>query len=126
MPRLEKNSICIICRRSFVGTGDYCPDHKPIKIDNRQSASMRGYDHGWRKIRIEVLKKAGIPRTMWHLYDVDHNPPYDPDIEPNHRKYHLIPRLHTEHSRKTAENDIKRDEKGLFLPKKDLKGYGGV
>lgn len=48
---------------------------------------------------------AGIPEDQWRLYDVDHNPPYDPSREPNHWAYSLVPRLHADHSRKTAAHD---------------------
>lgn len=90
---------------------------KPRKKDTRESAAKRGYSSEWRKVREEVLKKAGIPFEDWEYYDVDHNPPYNKYIEPDHRKYQLIPRLHAEHSRKTATCDIKRDNKGRFVKK---------
>lgn len=111
MPTLQKRSICVVCRRSFDGSGDYCPQHrKPRKP--RPSSAGRGYGYRWQKVREEVLLRHGIPREQWSLYDVDHNPPYNKEIEPDHRKYQLTPRLHAEHSRKTAEQDIKRDERG--------------
>ena len=52
-----------------------------------------------------MLKQAGIPQTQWHLYDVDHRPAYNPDIEPDHNKYNLVPMLKADHSRKTATVD---------------------
>jgi hypothetical protein len=55
---------------------------------------------------------------MWPEYDVDHNPPYNPDIEPDHRKYTLVPMLRSDHSRKTVREDMKRDSEGKFLKKK--------
>ena len=88
----------------------YCDNHAALRPaararDYRPSAAQRGYDVGWRKIRCKVLQKAGIPRAEWWRYDVDHNPPYNPAIEPDHEKYTLIPRLHGEHSRKTVIED---------------------
>jgi hypothetical protein len=74
--------------------------------DHRPSPAKRGYGREWReKIRPRVLREHGIPRDQWHLYDVDHNPPYDPDVEPDHIKYQLVPRLRPDHSRKTARED---------------------
>lgn len=105
-----------------------CPDcrkrqHEPGTHSSRPSPASRGYSYDWRKVRAEVLQKSGIPRDEWHLYDVDHNPPYDPKAEPDHRKYVLIPRLHADHSRKTAAEDILRDSQGRVIPKR---GRGGA
>jgi 5-methylcytosine-specific restriction protein A len=87
----------------------YCPLHKPAysvrKPDKRMAPSRRGYCRAWRKVREEVLERYGIPRHLWSRYDVDHNPPYNPAVEPDHRKYTLIPRLHAEHSSKTCHKD---------------------
>lgn len=80
-------------------------------------AFKRGYDHTWRKVRAEVLTEYGIPKELWSQYDVDHNPPYNPNIESDHRNYELIPRLHADHSRKTAVEDTPRDKKGNFARK---------
>lgn len=83
---------------------DFNPYFKPN--DNRPSAALRGYGRDWKyRIRPNVLKQYGIPKDLWHLYDIDHNPPYDPEIEPDHEKYILIPRLRSEHSRKTNKSD---------------------
>ncbi len=76
--------------------------------DDRPSAARRGYGSEWRKIRAEVLERAGIPRSEWTRYDVDHRPPYDPAVEPDHRKYRLVPMLHDEHSEKTSTFDTPR------------------
>jgi hypothetical protein len=88
----------------------YCAIHKRVRLaDYRQSAAKRGYDRNWQRIRVRVLRQSGIPREEWPKYDVDHNPPYDPATEPDHNKYTLIPRLHADHSRKTAlENQTGR------------------
>lgn len=92
------------------GTG-YCPEHARFYIpfnrpvDERYSASRRGYGRGWRVIRERILAAYGIPRERWIYYDVDHVPAYDPEREPDHNKYQLIPRLHAEHSRKTVLED---------------------
>jgi hypothetical protein len=119
MPFFKRRSICVVCRRSFIGSGDYCPEHrkKHVKEEHRESASSRGYDYQWRIMREKVLRAHGIPRLEWSQYDVDHNPPYNAEVEPDHRKYQLVPRKHREHSTKTVEQDMRRDEKGRFLPK---------
>lgn len=92
--------------------------HKQVLFgDKRLSPSKRGYGSEWKKIREKVLKSYGIPKEKWSLYDIDHNPAYNPEIEPNHTKYNLIPRLHSEHSRKTALCDVRRDSKGNFIKK---------
>lgn len=78
---------------------------RAVRQDDRPSASSRGYNSQWRKVRAEVLRAYGIPRDLWSLYDVDHRPPYNPTVEPDHRKYELVPMLHADHSRKTATED---------------------
>lgn len=83
----------------------YCLKHKREKSNGRKSAAKRGYDWRWRKIRERVLMMAGIPKEQWPLWDVDHNPLYNPAVEPDHTKYQLIPRLHADHSRKTVQHD---------------------
>lgn len=87
---------------------NYCEKHvrKTVRTkDTRPSPSKRGYGRQWQKIRERVLREYGIPKERWYLYDVDHEPPYDPAVEPDHTKYLLTPRLHAEHSRKTAKYD---------------------
>jgi hypothetical protein len=71
----------------------------------RPSSAKRGYGVEWKRIREMVLRGAGIPFHLWPLYDVDHEPAYNIDIEPDHMKYRLTPRLHGEHSAKTARLD---------------------
>ena len=84
----------------------YCREHQSLQpVPVRASAHARGYDATWQRIRIIVLSKAGIPRKDWHLWDVDHSPAFDPEVEPDHWKYKLTPRLHGDHSRKTAATD---------------------
>ena len=108
--RLCRNPHCPNLTRDPSG---YCDLHRPatpqiipgISRNHKGSPSSRGYDREWRKIREEVLTRAGIPRKQWRFYDVDHNPPYDPRREPDHRKYTLVPRLHGEHSSKTNKYD---------------------
>lgn len=103
--------ICIAprCGKVFTGPGKYCdkhkPDHKKRWDKMRGNSAKRGYGHEWRKIRIEVLKANNVPIELWPEYDVDHNPPYNPDVESNHRMYTLIPRLRSDHSKKTAKED---------------------
>lgn len=83
-----------------------CAEHKGIPDKQRQRGSFyQHYGPEWPKIREEVLQAAGIPRERWPLYDIDHDPVYDPDIQPDHRAYKLTPLLHSEHSRKTATQD---------------------
>jgi len=83
----------------------YCIAHVCKVPDPRPSAAKRGYGAGWRQIRERTLRLFGIPMKDWHLYAIDHRPPYDPAIEPDHTKYTLIPMLISEHSRKTAGLD---------------------
>ena len=100
-----------------------CPAcKKATRLDydiRRPTAAARGYDAQWRKIRARVLANAGIPKSQWHLYDVDHTPPYDPTVEPDHLKYELVPILHAKHSKKTAKYDG-----GFGNFKKNSKGEG--
>ena len=86
----------------------YCDTHRkaiPRKPDKRGAAYTRGYGREWQKIRMEVLQEAGIPQHEWIRYDVDHVPRYDPETEPDHRAYALIPMLRADHSRKTVKHD---------------------
>jgi hypothetical protein len=94
-----------------------CADCPRKAREARPSRSRRGYTNEWRRIREEVLASHGIPRQEWPLYDVDHNPPYNASVEPDHRRYHLVPLLRSEHSRKTARMDTKRDSEGKFTKK---------
>jgi len=104
MPKRAK-TFCCRCGK-IIDSGKYCDEHKPDRVRlHRNSAAVRGYDRNWQKIRKEVLRKYGIPEHLWPLYDVDHNPAYDPEVERDHRKYELIPRLHSDHSSKTAKHD---------------------
>ena len=89
----------------------YCQTHSHFynppqrsAAGHRPSAASKGYDKDWKAIRIEVLRKHGVPRELWHLYNVHHEPPYNQAIEPNHRKYKLTPMLHANHSRETARS----------------------
>ncbi len=98
------------CPNLTSDSSGYCDVHAAMRPagrmpDKRPSSPRRGYGRDWQKIRAEVLTKTGIPRNLWPLYDIDHNPPYNPAIEPDHRKYTLIPRLHGEHSSKTCRED---------------------
>jgi hypothetical protein len=97
------------CSNTTLSETGYCAVHIYLFVerrkDPRQSSSRRGYDAGWRRVRQEVLDSAGIPRSEHWRYDVDHSPKYDPATEPDHRTYRLTPRLHAEHSRKTARDD---------------------
>lgn len=83
----------------------FCLEHRPPRADFRPSPTARGYGPLWRRIRIIVLSRAGIPRAEWPRWDVDHTPAYDPAVEPDHLRYKLTPRRHGEHSAKTARED---------------------
>jgi len=84
-------------------TDRYCEQHASLNV--RPSAAKRGYGSEWRQIRARVLAGHGIPQSKWHLYDVDHRPPYNPAIDPDHNHYTLVPMLKGEHSSKTIECD---------------------
>lgn len=127
------------CRSPYCPTltrdpSGYCDAHASLRgiqrgLERRENASRRGYGHEWRKIRIEALKRFGIPEYQWPQYDIDHNPRYNPAIEPNHRRYELIPRLRADHSRKTNRFDggFGRNTRGgiesLALSDIDRSGY---
>ena len=118
MARKTAHTICSSCRQTFIGTGSLCSacaQKSPRTADARQSPGDRGYGYKWHKIREQVLKEYSIPREQWSLYAVDHNPPYNPEVEPDHTKYDLVPRLIDEHNRKTATQDTSRDHKGRFI-----------
>jgi 5-methylcytosine-specific restriction protein A len=97
------------CPNLTLSETGYCVAHIHLwqerKPDLRRSASARGYGSEWRVIRQEVLDAAGIPHSEQWRYDVDHFPRYNAEREPDHRKYRLTPRLHENHSRKTASED---------------------
>ncbi len=116
----QKNTVvwCPTKRRSCDTSSQMCPDCPRKARENRPSRSKRGYNSEWYRIRREVLEHYGIPREEWPLYDVDHNPPYNPAIEPDHRQYTLTPMLRAEHSRKTVNEDMRRDYDGKFIKKK--------
>lgn len=111
MPSRPLSRICNKCRRRYQGRS--CPDCTKV----RESPAKRGYDATWRKVRAEVLEHAGIPKEQWKLYDVDHSPAYDKEIEPDHRRYTLTPMLKVYHASKTAKEDVKRDHKGRITGK---------
>jgi len=109
MPR-RANRPCrsIGCPGLALPGSSYCEEHKSLGIYKRKKlrpAYQRGHDQEWKRIRIEVLKKYGIPEEEWVKYVIDHRPPYDPAVEPNHRCYTLIPMLRGEHSVKTNRYD---------------------
>ena len=87
---------------------------QPERKDTRPSSSKRGYGSAWRRLRARILREAGIPRDQWSLYAIDHRPPYNPEVEPDHTKYELTPMLKSEHNRKTANADQERDERGRW------------
>lgn len=118
MPR-KPNKFCTFpgCNTKAVPGSARCEAHpyadrfgKPP----RKSSAKRGYGREWRRIREQVLTSHGIPPYDWGKYDVDHRPPYDPAVEPDHLKYELVPMLHEDHSKKTIGDTKKgitrRDE----------------
>lgn len=111
MPKRPTSKICNKCRLRYQGRRCSCSP------DTRESSFDRGYDAQWRKVRISILASAGIPEDQWPLYAVDHNPPYDKNIEPDHTRYTLIPKLIADHNRKTAIEDTPRDADGNFASK---------
>jgi hypothetical protein len=111
MPRKPARPCRLIgCLRTTTSRSGYCPAHehlwRPFERfrgrDDRPSSAQRGYSGEWRKIRAEVLSASGIPKRDWPLYDVHHEPEYNPAVEADHRKYRLTPLLHAEHSRETG------------------------
>lgn len=117
MPSRVKNRRCPRCGRTHKGERavcDTCSPKEPRKRDERPSSSSRGYGPEWRRVRARVLADWGIPEEDWPLYHVDHNPPYNKEVEPDHNAYELIPRLISEHNRKTATEDTRRDSRGRF------------
>jgi len=108
LPRKAQKPCLFSGCTALVNSG-YCATHAhfyttPVRTAEtyRPSSFRRGYGAKWQEIRNEVLRATGIPKEIWHLYDVHHEPPYNPAIEPDHRKYHLTPMLHRDHSRETA------------------------
>ncbi len=96
------------CKRpgcsTLIDSGAWCDQHRPASVHDRRrpDATQRGYDRVWKQVRERTLAAAGIPGADWPLWDVDHDPPYDAAVQPDHRAYRLTPRLHADHSRKTA------------------------
>lgn len=83
-----------------------CAVHaRPARTGPARSSAAAGYGYQWQQIRAEVLRRAGIPRADWPRYDVDHDPPYNPSLQPDHRRYTLTPMLRSAHARKTARQD---------------------
>ena len=82
----------------------YCPVHQMqhAVVDTRPSPDSRGYGYAWQKIRERVLIEHGIPRELWREYDIHHDPPYNPAVDPDHTHYTLTPALHGQHSQHTA------------------------
>ena len=99
----------------------YQPPQYSRTPDTRPSASARGYNSAWQSIRVEVLRTHGIPKELWKHYDVHHEPPYNPAVEPNHRAYTLTPLLREEHSRVTNRSRG-RGVKSLGVLTGDRKG----
>jgi hypothetical protein len=98
------------CVRTTTAKTGYCDSHAHLwrpwerarGRDERPSSASRGYSGDWPRIRAKTLLAAGIPRQDWPLYDVHHEPEYNPAVEPDHRKYRLTPMLHGDHSKETG------------------------
>lgn len=114
------------CEKITSNKSGYCDKHQYIseeqqhrvnttlaKPDIRPSSAKRGYDREWRKIREQVLIAHGIPRSQWKYWVVDHRPRYNPEVDPDHTHYQLVPMRKEDHSRKTVHHDG-----GLGRPKR--------
>jgi 5-methylcytosine-specific restriction protein A len=103
------------CAKTTTAKTGYCESHarlwrpyeRPRGRDARPGSAKRGYNGEWQRIRAETLAAFGLPKQDWHLYDVHHDPAYNPAVEPDHRKYRLTPLLRADHSRET--NRQRRD-----------------
>ena len=95
-----------------------CPVCRPKKKNPDRPGIYQRYGKSWKRIREMVLRDAGIPEEEWGKYQVDHRPPYDPDIEPDHMAYTLVPMLIEDHGRKTAQEEMDRDRMGRFKGRK--------
>ena len=115
-PRSKTSRAARVCPRQecinlVYGRGSLCNEHARQARQRRDarnvrpSSTERGYGREWQEIRKEVLRAHGIPPNQWPKYQVDHQPRYNPAIEPNHRAYNLVPMLRENHSRKTAMED---------------------
>jgi len=124
MPRKAANPCRVPgCPGIAVGRSGYCEKHQDQGKYGRKKtyhSYQRGADREWRKIRIEVLRSHGIPQEDWPKYVIDHRPPYDPAIEPDHRNYTLVPMIRGKHSQKTNKFDG-----GWGNRKKQYHGEGG-
>ena len=109
MPRKAKRHCSHIgCPRYAIEKNSRCELHQDeVQYARRKPrpAYQTGQDAAWKKIRIGVFKKHGIPESEWRNYVVDHRPPYDPSVEPDHLKYTLVPMTRAEHSKKTNRHD---------------------
>lgn len=115
--RVRRNCGHTFCPNKAVGGGVYCAEHRVLegkqrskkknsptpKDKGRASSSKRGYNKKWNYIRKITLKAYGIPKDQWKLYDIHHEPAYNPKVEPDHLKYTLIPILRSEHSKITRK-----------------------
>jgi 5-methylcytosine-specific restriction enzyme A len=52
---MRMNKICQAPHCCNLTDGAFCEEHKPKRIDKRESASKRGYDSRWRKARKTYL-----------------------------------------------------------------------
>ncbi|MCG8453435.1 MAG: hypothetical protein MI717_09675 [Spirochaetales bacterium] len=124
MPLRNRNKRCSKCGITHSEKGELCPSCKAQKpVSEWQKDKRRRYSSSeWKRIRANVLSEYDIPQDEWHLYAVDHRKPdgsggYDPTWSTNHEDYVLVPMLLTDHNRKTANQDVFRDENGRFVGK---------
>lgn len=103
-------SICTYpgCADHALSGRSRCAAHPYPRTGPARNMAQAGYGYEWQQIRREVLRAHSIPESEWPLYDVDHRPPYNPAIEPDHRQYALVPMLKADHSRKTREEAKRR------------------
>jgi 5-methylcytosine-specific restriction enzyme A len=98
------------CSALTESASGFCPTHQsqspPMFTDRKQPSKLHMVNYAeWRRVRARVLRDHGIPRSQWSAYDVDHEPPFDPERDPDHSHYKLTPRLHADHAAKTARFD---------------------
>ncbi|OQY32040.1 MAG: hypothetical protein B6241_12500 [Spirochaetaceae bacterium 4572_59] len=124
MPRKAKRPCSHVgCPRYATEGSSRCEIHQ-TEVQYKRRKPRPSYlwnsDSEWKRIRIETLKAHNIPESQWKDYVIDHRPPYDPRVEPDHRNYTLVPMTRGEHSKKTNRYD------GGWGNRKKSTGGGGI
>lgn len=109
MPRRAMKPCSVPGCAELVQSGAYCTTHQPAhkREDNRESASQRGYDAKWRRLRSAILAGNPICADPFRLHsrqvvlatDVDHI--LAKREGGRDEKNNLQPLCHACHSRKT-------------------------